>query len=200
MPLFMGLLWAGLTAAGNGDVANPEHALWAGFKPGSWVEFEQPCGKGALMQETYKLLEFSADQAVLECTKVENGFKYPLFQQIVAGKLKAEDCAGAEAGKPEGGEMECPGPGGKMKYVWKRSGEGNEEIEVAGKKLKCHWVLVKRRIDSVVEAMKDRTSTKTWYSDEIPGRVAKIEMTRWINDDPPHDFVVIRAVKSWKRE
>jgi hypothetical protein len=87
-----------------------------------------------------------------------------------------------------------------MKYVWKRSGEGNEDIEVAGKKLKCHWVLVKRRIDSVVEAMKDRTSTKTWYSDEIPGRVAKIEMTRWINDDPPHDFVVIRAVKSWKRE
>jgi hypothetical protein len=93
-----GILWAGLTAAGNGDVANPEHALWAGFKPGSWVEFEQPCGKGALMQETYKLLEFSADQAVLECTKVENGFKYPLFQQIVADKLKAEDCAGAEAG------------------------------------------------------------------------------------------------------
>jgi hypothetical protein len=200
MPLIIGILWAGLAPAGNGEVANPEHDQWSGFKPGSWVKFEQPCGKGALMQETYKLLEFSAEQAVLECTKVENGFKYPLFRQTVASKLKAEDCAGAEARKPGGGEIEVQGPGGKMKCAWKLVGEGNEEIEVAGKKLKCHWVHVKRQVDSPVEAMKDRSSTKTWYSDEIPGRVAKIEMTRWINDDPPYDLVVIRAAKDWKRE
>ena len=74
------------------------------------------------------------------------------------------------------------------------------EIELAGKKLKCHWVKVKRQVESRIEALKDRSSAKTWYSDEIPGRVAKIEMTRWINEDPPHDFVVIRVVKGWKRE
>jgi len=200
IPLLIGILSAGLAAARNGDVANPDHSRWAGFKPGSWVQFEQPCGKGALMQETYKLLEFSAEQAIFECSKVENGFQYPLFQQTVEGKLQTDDCAGAEAAKPEGSEIEVKGPGGKMKCTWKRSGEGDEEIEVAGKKLKCHWVLVKRRIDSPVAAMKDRSSAKTWYSDEIPGRVAKIEMTRWINDDPPYDLVVVRVAKAWKKQ
>jgi hypothetical protein len=48
--------------------------------------------------------------------------------------------------------------------------------------------------------MKDRSSAKTWYSDEIPGRVAKIEMTRWIQDNPPYEFSVIRVAKAWKRE
>lgn len=200
MSILIGILYTVPAAARNGEVANPEHDRWSGFKPGSWVKFEQPCGKGVFMQETYKLLEFSAEQAVLECTKVENGFQYPLFQQIVAGKLKEEDGACAEARKPQGGEMEMQGPGGKMKVLWKQGGEGDEEIEIAGKKLKCHWVLVKRQIDSPVEAVKDRSSTKTWYSDEIPGRVAKIEMTRWIHDDPPHDLVVIRVAKEWKRE
>src|SRR6185295_2975420 len=77
IPILIGILCAGPAAARNGEVANPEHDRWSGFKPGSWVKFEQPCGKGALMQEPYKLLEFSAEQAVLECTKVENGFQYP---------------------------------------------------------------------------------------------------------------------------
>jgi len=200
MSLLLGILCAAQASAGNDTVANPEHGRWSGFKTGSWVQFEQPCGKDALMQETYKLLEFSAEKAVLECTKVENGFKYPLFKQVIDTKLDAGDGAGAEARKPEGGEIEMQGPGGKMKCAWKKIGEGDEEIELAGKKLKCHWVHVKRSVDSRVEAMKDRSSTKTWYSDEIPGRVAKIEMTRWIQDNPPYEFVVVRAAKSWKRE
>ena len=194
--LLLGILWV----AGDGSVANPEHDRWSGFKPGSWVTFEQPCGRGAMMQETYKLLESSPGQTVLECTKVENGFTYPLFQQVIPAKLKAEECAGAEALKPEGGELEFQGPGGKMTCLWKRSGEGTEEIEVAGKKLTCRWVLVKRRTDSAVAALKDRSSAKTWYSDEIPGRVARIDMTRWINDDPSSELVVVRVVKRWKRE
>jgi hypothetical protein len=197
LPLFLGILWAVQAPGGNDPVANPEHQRWGGFKPGSWVQFEQPCGKGALMQETYRLLEFSAERAVFECTKVENGFKYPLFQQEVAAKLSGKDCAAAEARTPEGGELEFDGPGGKSTCQWKKAGEGEEEIDVAGKKLKCRWVQVKRRIDSRVEAMKDRSSTKTWYSDEIPGRVAKIEMTRWIQDDP---LVVVRVAKDWKKE
>jgi hypothetical protein len=195
-PILVGVLWAGLAP---GDVANPEHGRWSGVKPGSWVTFEQPCGKDALMQETYKLLEYSAERAVLECRKVENGFEYPLYPQTIPAKIKGEEGDGAEALKPEGGELETQGPGGKTKYLWKKSGEGDEEIEVAGKKLKCHWVLVKRQTISPVDMFNDRSSAKTWYSDEIPGRVARIEMSRWIKDNPPHDFVVIRIVKDWKR-
>jgi hypothetical protein len=182
-------------------VVNPEYERWSAFKLGSWVTFEQPCGKGAeLMQETYRLLDLSKEKAVFECTKVENGFKYPLFQMVTPSKLLGKDQAVAEAQKPEGGEFEGQGPGGRTKYIWRRSAEGDEEIEVAGKKLRCHWVHMVRQIDSAVEMMKDKSSTKTWYSKDIPGQVAKIEMKRWINDNPPYDLVVVRVAKDWKKE
>lgn len=45
--------------------------------------------------------------------------------------------------------------------------EGDEEIEVAGKKLKCHWI---------EGTQEDKTLVKLWISKEIPGGVAKAEM------------------------
>ena len=190
--------WAQAGPQADPQVDNPEYVRWAGFKPGSWVTFEQPCGKGALMQETYKLLERSPEKAVFECTKVENGFKYPLFEMVTPGKISAREPLGAETLKPEGGEVELQGPGGKQKEVWRKSAEGDEEIELAGKKLKCHWVKMEYRTDSPIERLKEKSSTKTWYSKEVPGQVAKIEMSRWIKDNPPYDLVVVRFAKEWR--
>ena len=51
--------------------------VMSGFKPGSWVTFEQPWGKDGQRQETDKLVEITPEKAVLESTIVENGFKYP---------------------------------------------------------------------------------------------------------------------------
>jgi hypothetical protein len=181
----------------DAPVDNPEYTEWAASKPGSWVTFEQPCGKGALMQETYKLLELSKEKAVFECTKVENGFKYPLFEKVTPAKLSVQEPLGAVARKPEGGEIEFEGPGGKQKEIWRRTSEGDEEIEVAGKKLKCHWIKMEYRTESKIEWISDKRSTKTWYSKEIPGRVAKIEMSRWVKDDPPYTLVVVRVAKEW---
>jgi hypothetical protein len=181
-------------------VENPDYTRWSSFKPGSWVIFEQPCGNGALLWEKYKLLELSKDQAVFECTKVENGFKYPVFQAVTLGKLPVRDPLGAVAQKPDGGEIEYQGPGGKQKSLWRRNAEGDEEIEVVGRKLQCHWIKMEYQVESTIEWVKDKSSTKTWYSKEIPGQVAKIEMTRWIKDDPPHDLTVVRVVKSWRIE
>jgi hypothetical protein len=190
-------LWT--QAQGPGEqVDNPEYGRWLGFKPGSWVTFEQPCGKQALMQETYKLLERSAEKAVFECTKVENGFKYPLFQQETPAKLPVRDPSGAAAKNPSGGEIELQGPGGKLKCIWKKIAEGDEEIELAGRKLKCHWIAMEYRDESAVEMMNDLRSNKTWYSKEIPGQVAKIEMKRWIRDKPPYELVVVRFAKDWR--
>ena len=184
----------------DAPVDNPEYTEWAASKPGSWVTFEQPCGKGALMQETYKLLELSKEKAVFECTKVENGFKYPLFQQTIPGKLLVRDSDGAVARKPAGGEIESQGPGGKQKYIWRKNSEGDEEIEVAGRKLKCHWIKMDYQVDSKVEWVNDISSTKTWYSKDIPGKVAKIEMKRWIKDNPPYELTVVRVAKDWRIE
>ena len=186
--------------AQDSQVDNPEYAQWAGFKPGSWVTFEQPCGKGALLQETTKLLERTPEKAVFECTKVEAGFKYPLFQKVTPSRLAVREPSGAVARKPEGGEIEFQGPGGRMKSIWRKVAEGDEEIELAGKTLKCHWIKMEFRTESAIESVNDKSSTKTWYSKEIPGNVAKIEMTRWIKDDPPHDLVVVRAAKEWRVE
>jgi len=182
------------------QVDNPEYARWAAFKPGSWVTFEQPCGKDALMQETYKLLERSPEKALFECTKVENGFKYPLYQNATPSKLPVRDPLGAAAQKPDAGEIEFQGPGGKQKSLWRKTAEGDEEIELAGRKLKCHWIKMEYRTESALEQLNEKSSTKTWYSKEIPGHVAKVEMTRWIKDDPPHDLVVLRVAKDWRVE
>jgi len=189
-----------LVLAQEQQVDNPEYARWTAFKPGSWVTFEQPCGKDALMQETYKLLERSPEKALLECTKVENGFKYPLYLSATPSKLPVRDPSGAAAQKPDGGEFAFQGPGGKQKSLWRKTGEGDEEIELAGKKLKCHWIKMEYRTESALESLNEKSSTKTWYSKEIPGNVAKIEMTRWIKDDPPYDLVVLRVAKDWRVE
>lgn len=185
---------------GEEQVDNPDYTRWSSFKVGSWVTFEQPCGNDALMQETYKLLELSKEKAVFERTKVENGFRYPVFQDVTLGQLPVRDPLGAVAQKPGGGEIEFQGPGGKQKSIWRKSAEGDEEIEVAGRKLKCHWIKMDYRVESSVEWVNDKSSTKTWYSKEIPGQVAKIEMTRWIKDNPPHDLTVVRVVKDWRIE
>jgi hypothetical protein len=193
-------LWSQARTGPAEQVDNPEYGLWSGSKPGSWVTFEQPCGKGALLQETDKLLELSPEKAVFECSKVENGFKYPLFQRVTPGKVSVREPAGAAAKTPDGGEIEFQGPGGKMKSIWRKSAEGDEEIEVAGRKLKCHWISMDYRTESVVEFLKDQSSAKTWYSKEVPGRVAKIEMKRWIRDNPPYELVVVRVAKNWRVE
>ncbi len=46
--------------------------------------------------------------------------------------------------------------------------EGDEEIEVAGKKLKCHWI---------EGTQKETHKVKFWVSKEIPGGVAKAEIS-----------------------
>jgi hypothetical protein len=46
--------------------------------------------------------------------------------------------------------------------------EGDEEIEVAGKKMKCHWI---------EGTQKEGTKVKFWLSKEIPGGIAKGEVS-----------------------
>jgi hypothetical protein len=45
--------------------------------------------------------------------------------------------------------------------------EGDEEIDVAGKKIQCHWI----------EGTQKASKAKFWISKDIPGGVAGAEMT-----------------------
>lgn len=191
---------AAATATPADAVRNPEYERWSQSRPGSWVTFEQPCGKDALMQETYKLRALSEAEAVFECTKVENGFKYPLFERRVPGKLDPRDPLGAYARSPQGGEIEFRGPGGKTRSLWRKVAEGDEDIDVGGRKLSCHWIKVAYELNSAVEALRDSSTAKTWYTTDIPGHVAKVEMTRRMKVDPPENLVVIRVATGWRNQ
>ena len=98
---------------------------------------------------TYKLLELKDDMAVVEVT-----------------------------GKTKFGEQEFPIPAQKQEIKAKEppdkvkiEKEGDEEIEVAGKKLACHWYEFSNK------AGDKESKGKVWMSKDIPGGMAKGEMS-----------------------
>jgi len=133
------------------DVENPQFKYWTSCKPGSWVKMKMEmasAGKKIESETTHKLLELKDDVAVVEITgksKVgEQEFALPTQKQ----EIKAKE------------------PADKIKIT----SEGDEEIEVAGKKLKCHWFEYSGK-----QGEKD-SKGKAWMSKEIPGGMAKIEV------------------------
>ena len=133
------------------DVENPQFKYWTSCKPGSWVKMKMEmstAGRKIESESTHKLLELKDDLAVVEITgksKVgEKEFALPAQKQEIKAKEPAE----------------------KVKIA----SEGDEEIDVAGKKLKCHWYEY-----STKQGEKD-TKGKAWLSKEIPGGTAKVEM------------------------
>jgi hypothetical protein len=133
------------------DVENPQFKYWTGCKPGSWVKMKLEMSAGGKKVEgesTHKLLELKDDMAVIE----------------VSGKSKV-------------GEKEYPIPVQKQEIKAKEppekvkiSAEGDEEIEVAGKKLKCHWY------EYSSKQGEKESKGKAWLSKEIPGGSAKVEI------------------------
>jgi hypothetical protein len=134
------------------ELDNPQFKYWSGCKPGSWVklkmDFEAGGGQKVESEMTYKLLELKDDVAVVEITgKSKLGaqeFPVPVQMQEIKAKQPADK--------------------------FKIEKEGDEEIEVAGKKLNCHWYEF-----SMKSGDKD-TKNKAWMSKDIPGGMAKVEI------------------------
>lgn len=139
-----------LAAAQEKD--NPQFKYWSEWKPGAWVkhkmEMEQ-AGQKMEMETTIKLLEATAEKVVTESS----------------GKMKL----------PGGREMATPAQKQELKPKDPKMGtidkEGEEEIEVGGKKLKARWIQM-----SMEQAGK-KMSAKVWLCKEIPGGMAKNEIT-----------------------
>lgn len=131
------------------EVDNPQFKYWSACKPGSWVKMTMSMESGGQKVEnemTYKLLELKDGVAVVEVT----------------GKSKVGSQEFPIAAQKQ--EIKAKEPADKVKI----EKEGDEEIAVAGKKLKCHWF-------EFTAKGSDRKS-KAWMSMDIPGGMAKGEM------------------------
>jgi len=132
------------------DAENPDYKRWASFKVGSWVklksEIENGGNKMVLPTETtMTLVELDEKQAVVE--------------ELTVNTLKPKDDPKQEKAKKRTYKATRKSKDGEVK-------EGDEELEIAGKKFSCHWT----EVTSAAGAM------KTWVSPEVPG-VVKIEVT-----------------------
>jgi len=116
---------------------------WGSFKKGSTVKIKKVSVTAGITTEsttTYTLIDLTADEAVVQEESAALGIPSKTTSKI---PLKA----------PEGGKA---ADGSKATT-------GTEEIEVAGKKLKCTWT----------EITVDSTVSKTWICEDVPGHVVK---------------------------
>ena len=144
----LALAVAALLSLAPQEKENPEFGWWSPHKAGSWVKLKMEAEQGGVkivLESTHTLLEITKDKAVVE--------------------QKTKVTAGGVAQPEETEKEEIPKDVSKAKDPIKIEKEGDEEIEVAGKKLKCHWI----------QASQKETKSKFWLSKEIPGGVAKAE-------------------------
>lgn len=149
-------------AYGKDQIPNPEYENWKDCKAGSWVTVKTESvmnGRTTGFENTYKLLAIDADKATLETTMtmVINGkpMTMPASKRDIAAKLDKPDDSKASEDKT------------KMDKT-----EGDEDIEIDGKKVTCHWHDTKMTGEDG-----NKSEVKTWKSDEIPGKTAKMWMT-----------------------
>lgn len=146
----------GAPAAGGTRAAEPAKAVakhpWGSFKKGSFVktksimEMTSPAMKNETTS-TMTLKDLTADDAIVETEMVIPG----------VGPQKSE--AKLPLKGPEGKAADGPKPK-----------TGSEEIEVAGKKLKCDW------IETESEANGVKSVTRIYNNQDIPGFMAKMVM------------------------
>ena len=171
-------LFAAVTLAAVQDekVDNPEYGGWAKLKAGAWVKFKFVNDMGQMKVEgemTTKLKELTAEKAVIETVMVMDmgGQKREMKQPPRTVPVKV-----AKGTDSEGSKVEI-------------TAEGDEELEVNGKKLKCHWLQMK------VTAKQGVFNTKQWRCGEVVGGSVKMEM----NSEKPKMAMTMTAVE-WKEE
>ena len=141
------LIAAGLLALQ--DAENPDYKRWASFKAGSWVKFKTEIENGGNKmvlptETTMTLLEVDEKQVVVE--------------ELTINTLQPKDSPKQEKAKKRTYKAARKQKDGETK-------EGDEEVDVAGKKIACHWTEVTTAAGSV----------KTWVSPEVPG-IVKMEV------------------------
>jgi hypothetical protein len=151
-------------------VDNPEYANWAKFKKGTSLTRVStsvtPTGNTSVVTETLTLVEIAADKVVVEVEYVSE----------VTGATKFKT-------RPKTREIPktVPLPPGMTKEEFTRKlpgtvEEGTETLKMLGEEFKTRWYKTKTEVNG------NRTEGKTWASDEVPGRIVKVESTTKTKD------------------
>lgn len=142
-----------LAAAAPQAKENPQYTYWGSCKPGSWVrnrmEFDNQ-GQKMEYESLTRLVEVTPEKVVLETL-----VKMKLADRTVDSPPRRSEIKAAD---PETGTTVA---------------EKDEEVTVAGKTLTCRF------FEIVTESpdKKTKTNVKAWMSKDIPGGVAKSEVT-----------------------
>jgi len=150
----MMLLAALLLLSPAQEASNPDYSRWASCKVGSWVkmktEIETGGNKMAVPTETtFTLIELDEKKAVVE--------------EVTLNLLIDKDSPRQEKSR----KRTFRADGKKKADIGK---EGDEELEIAGKKLACHWT------ETTPPAVGTAAPTqKIWTAAEVPGRIVRLE-------------------------
>jgi hypothetical protein len=139
------------------EADDPIYKRWSACKPGSWVKFkrETVAAEGKLIdlkQEITQTLVEADDQKVV-------------LESILVGAVKDP--------KPKRDTYRA-----KTLLPDKVEKEGDEEIEIAGKKMACHWIQGNLFIAG-------RTLVRIYLHPDIPGGVVRTDLIA-LGEGKPH--------------
>jgi hypothetical protein len=141
------MLIAALLLSATQEIDNPEYTRWASCKIGSWVKMRSEIEAGG---------NKIAVPTTMTTTLIELDEKQVVVEQVMATEI--------EGAAPEKAKKKTYRAKIKRKEAAEK--EGDEEIEVGGKKLTCHWV----------EAATAAASSKTWTHPDVPGGTVRLEI------------------------
>lgn len=148
-------------------IDNPTYASWAKFPVGTYVKLETKTGvEGGSMTAVHKLVELTADKAVIETT----------MTTAMAGQSFA--LPAQRRTEPKSIEVPAMPPTGAPKPEVK---EGTGEVTTPAGTFSCRWAETKMVIQGTTSV------SKVWQADNVPGGVVKMEATVNIAGMPPQN-------------
>jgi hypothetical protein len=144
-------------------VDNPQYAGWSKFKAGTSVKYAQntvAMGQTTNGEITMTLIAITPEKATIQ-TKMSmmmNGKNMDMPAQQLDIPAKVTKAEAKETGEPAGSANAD-------------TKQGTERIEVAGKSYDCKWTQVTSEQNNM------KAVAKTWLSDEVPGKMVKMEAT-----------------------
>jgi len=130
------------------EADDPAFKRWSGFKAGSWVKFRRET-----VNAEGKIMDLGQ---VLTQTVVEADDKKVVIETVMEG--------GGKAGKPTRDTYRVKTP-----LPDKIEKEGDEEIEIAGKKMSCHWIQGNLFITG-------RTMARIYLNGDVPGGIVRTDL------------------------
>lgn len=159
------------------SIENPVYARWKNWPVGTEVRYRQRTQARGIDEQrllVYRLTEKTADQLTVEIrTRPEGAAESEETVQTQTSKRLFRLPPGVDArqfGKPVG-----------------RKGEGQEELDVLGRRVRTSWTVSEVRVEAGL------TETKTWTADQIPGGLVRsVSTTAAVNSVTTMELLELR--------